>query len=73
MSREQQEERSQFLKPRKHTFTKQDEYTRGKRLRGGIDGYRHLEVALKKLILWLNSLKEQGRHVLHRIQRRDMH
>jgi hypothetical protein len=46
----QQEERSQLLKSRKHAFTKQDEYTRGKRLRGGINRYRHQEVALKKLI-----------------------
>lgn len=36
------------------------DYTRGDRGRGGIDGYRHREGALKKVVPWINSLKKQG-------------
>jgi transposase len=36
------------------------DYKRGDRARGGIDGYRHREGALKKVIPWINSLKKRG-------------
>jgi hypothetical protein len=36
------------------------DYRRGDCTRGGVDGYRHREGALKKVALWINSLKKQG-------------
>ncbi|KAF1976469.1 hypothetical protein BU23DRAFT_596891 [Bimuria novae-zelandiae CBS 107.79] len=36
------------------------DYRRGDRTRGGVDGYRHREGALKKVAPWINSLNEQG-------------
>lgn len=44
----------------KKQYTKKDNYHRGIRTRGGVDGYRHREGALKKVVKWMNSLKELG-------------
>lgn len=41
---------------RKPQYTKKDDYTRGFKSCGGIDGLRHREEALKVLIPWLKSL-----------------
>ena len=38
----------------------QHDYKRGERTRGGVDGYRHREGALKTITPWINSLKEKG-------------
>ena len=35
------------------------DYKRGSRTRGGVDGYRHREGALKKVAPWINNLKNQ--------------
>jgi hypothetical protein len=35
-------------------------YVRGNRARGGIDGYRHYEGALKTIVPWINDLESQG-------------
>lgn len=35
-------------------------YKRGDRTRGGVDGFRHREGALKKLVPWVDNLKKQG-------------
>jgi hypothetical protein len=45
---------------RKLQHVKKHDYHRGIRSRGGVDGYRHREGALKKVVLWINSLKKQG-------------
>jgi len=39
---------------------KKHDYHRGIRSRGGVDGYRHREGALKKVAPWINQLKNQG-------------
>lgn len=39
---------------------KKHDYHRGIKSRGGVDGYRHREGALKKVAPWINSLKSQG-------------
>jgi len=39
---------------------KKHDYHRGIRSKGGIDGYRHREGALKKVAPWINSLKDRG-------------
>ena len=44
---------------RKLQHVKKDDYHRGIRSRGGIDGYRHREGALKKVVPWINSLKKR--------------
>ena len=44
---------------RQYVPSKMD-YKRGDRTRGGVDGYRHREGALKKVALWINLLKKQG-------------
>jgi hypothetical protein len=44
---------------KQYVLSKHD-YKRGERGRGGVDGYRHREGALKKLTLWINSLKKKG-------------
>lgn len=36
------------------------DYKRGDRSNRGIDGYRHREGALEKLVPWINSLKKKG-------------
>lgn len=36
------------------------DYVRGDRARGGVDGYRHREGALKKVVPWIQSLEKQG-------------
>jgi transposase len=36
------------------------DYKRGERSRGGVDGYRHREGALKKVVPWINSLNKRG-------------
>ena len=36
------------------------DYTRGDRSRSGIDGYRHREGALKKVVPWIKSLEKKG-------------
>jgi transposase len=45
---------------KKQYVPSQHDYKRGERTRGGVDGYRHREGALKKLTPWINSLKEKG-------------
>ena len=45
---------------RKLHHIKKHDYHRGIRSRGGVDGYRHREGALKKVAPWINSLKSQG-------------
>jgi hypothetical protein len=35
------------------------DYKRGDRTRGGVDGYRHREGALKKVIPWIKTHKSQ--------------
>jgi hypothetical protein len=42
--------------PRKSQYTKKDDYTRGLKSRGGIDGFRHREETLKRIVPWLKSL-----------------
>ena len=37
-------------------YTKQDNYTRGYKSRGGVDSFRHREETLKLLVPWLKSL-----------------
>ncbi|KAF1828226.1 hypothetical protein BDW02DRAFT_260708, partial [Decorospora gaudefroyi] len=37
-------------------YTRADDYTRGIKSRGGIDGFRHREEALKVVVPWLKSL-----------------
>ncbi|KAK7178253.1 cAMP-regulated phosphoprotein family protein [Paraphaeosphaeria sporulosa] len=39
---------------------RKDDYVRGTRQRGGIDGYRHREEALKKVVPWIQGLHAQG-------------
>lgn len=36
------------------------DYKRGNRARGGVDGYRHREGALKKVVPWIQNLEERG-------------
>jgi hypothetical protein len=36
------------------------DYKRGERARGGVDGYRHREGALSKVIPWIKSLEKKG-------------
>jgi hypothetical protein len=43
----------------KQNIEKHD-YVRGNRARGGIDGYRHREGALKAITPWIQDLKSQG-------------
>jgi hypothetical protein len=38
----------------------QMDYRRGDRARGGVDGYRHREGALQKVIPWIKQLKSRG-------------
>jgi hypothetical protein len=64
LNEEDRAARAKELKSRKQPFTKKDEYTRGKKLRGGIDGYRHREMALKVLIPWIDKLKQHERSVV---------
>jgi transposase len=45
---------------RKLQHVKKDDYHRGIRTRGGVDGYRHHEGALKKTVPWIKQLKQQG-------------
>jgi hypothetical protein len=45
---------------RKLQHVKKHDYHRGIRTRGGIDGYRHREGALKKVVPWIKALKQQG-------------
>jgi hypothetical protein len=40
------------------------DYHRGIRAKGGVDGYRHREGALKKVVPWLEQLQAQGVDVL---------
>lgn len=41
---------------KKQQYTKKDDYTRGKKSRGGIDGFRHREETLKTIVPWLKAL-----------------
>ena len=41
---------------KKQLYTKADDYTQGKKSRGGVDGFRHREEVLKKLVPWIKSL-----------------
>jgi hypothetical protein len=41
---------------RKSQYTKKDDYTRGLKTRGGIDGFRHREETLKRIVPWLKLL-----------------
>jgi hypothetical protein len=45
---------------RKLQHVKKYDYHRGIRSQDGVDGYRHRERALKKVVPWINSLKKQG-------------
>jgi hypothetical protein len=45
---------------KKLQHVKKHDYHRGIRSKGGVDGYRHREGALKKIAPWINSLKNQG-------------
>jgi hypothetical protein len=45
---------------RKLQHTKKHEYHSEIRTRGGVDRYRHREGALKKVVPWIQSLKQQG-------------
>lgn len=45
---------------KKLQHVKKHDYHRGIRIKGGIDGYRHREGALKKVAPWVNSLKSKG-------------
>jgi hypothetical protein len=45
---------------KKQYVPSRDDYKRGNRIRGGVDGYKHREGALKKVVPWINSLKEKG-------------
>ena len=36
------------------------DYKRGDRGRSGVDGYRHREGALKKVVLWIKTLEKEG-------------
>ena len=45
---------------KKQYVPSQMDYKRGDRTRGGVDGYRHREGALKKVAPWINSLKKKG-------------
>ncbi|KAF1972838.1 hypothetical protein BU23DRAFT_568679 [Bimuria novae-zelandiae CBS 107.79] len=45
---------------KKQYVPSQHDYRRGGRTRGGVDGYRHREGALKAVVPWINSLKEKG-------------
>jgi hypothetical protein len=40
-------------------YIKKHDYVRGNRARGGINGYRHREGALKAITLWIQDLKSQ--------------
>ena len=37
-----------------------DDYKRNTRARGGVDGYRHREEALKTVVPWMQQLKKEG-------------
>jgi len=50
------------INSRKQQYTQKDDYTRGFKSRGGIDGYRHREMALKQVVPWMKSLKDSGRN-----------
>ena len=52
------------LRSRKAQYTKKDNYVRGTRQRGSIDGYRHREEALKKVVQWIQGLRAQGVEVI---------
>jgi hypothetical protein len=45
---------------RKLRQIKKHDYHRGIRTRGGVDGYRHREGALKKVVPWIQRLQQQG-------------
>lgn len=45
---------------RKLQHIKKDDYHRGIRTRGGVDGFRHREGALKKVVPWIKELQHQG-------------
>jgi transposase len=45
---------------KKLQHVKKHDYHRGIRSRGGVDGYRHREGALKKVAPWINMLQHQG-------------
>lgn len=45
---------------KKQYVPSQMDYHRGNRARGGIDGYRHREGALKKVVPWIKSLEKKG-------------
>ena len=45
---------------RKLQHVKNDDYHRGIRTRGGVDGYRHREGALKKVVPCIKRLQHQG-------------
>jgi hypothetical protein len=40
----------------KQQYTKADDYTRGFKSRGGVDGLRHRDEALKKVVPWMKNL-----------------
>jgi hypothetical protein len=52
------------INSRKQQHTKKDDYTRGFKMRGGVDGYRHREEALKKVVPWIQTLRDSGRKLL---------
>ncbi|KAF2825723.1 hypothetical protein CC86DRAFT_294377, partial [Ophiobolus disseminans] len=45
---------------RKLQHVKKHDYHRGIRTRGGVDGYRHREGALKKVVPWVQDMKKRG-------------
>lgn len=45
---------------RKLQHVKKHDYHRGIRSRGGVDGYRHREEALKKVVPWIQQMQHQG-------------
>jgi hypothetical protein len=44
------------FKPRKSAYTKAYNYTRGFKSQGGVDGLRHPDEALKKVVPWMKNL-----------------
>ncbi|KAF2822661.1 hypothetical protein CC86DRAFT_458446 [Ophiobolus disseminans] len=45
---------------RKLQHVKKHDYHRGIQTRGGVDGYRHREGALKKVVPWVQDMKKRG-------------
>jgi hypothetical protein len=52
------------INSRKQQYIKKDDYKRGIKSRGGVDGYRHREEALKKVVPWMKKLKDEGRDLI---------